>query len=72
MMNIFKKVLNDSTFLIGAGFIYIMAALAIAVVLLTAGESAVSNYFLLNTLFLVVFGVAMVKRGVEKEAKVYS
>lgn len=72
MMNIFKKALNDSTFLIGAGFIYIMAALAIAVVLLTAGESAVSNYFLLNTLLLVVFGVAMVKRGVEKEAKVYS
>lgn len=72
MMNIFKKALNDSTFLIGAGFIYIMAALAIAVVLLTAGESAVSNYFLLNTLILVVFGVAMVKRGVEKEAKVYS
>ena len=72
MMNTIKQVFNDSTFLIGAGFIYIMAALAIAVVLLTTGESAVSDYFLLNTLFLVVVGVAMVKRGVVKEAKVYS
>ena len=72
MMNIFKKVLNDSTFLIGAGFIYILAALAIAGVLLTAGTSAVSDYFMVNTLILVVFGVAMVKRGVAKEAKVYS
>ena len=71
-MNTIKQVFNDSMFLIGAGFIYIMAALAIAGVLLTTGESAVSNYFMVNTLILVVFGVAMVKRGVAKEAKVYS
>lgn len=72
MMNTIKQVFNDSAFLIGAGFIYILAALAIAVVLITHGTSVVSDYFMVNTLFLVVFGVAMVKRGVAKEAKVYS
>lgn len=71
-MNVFKKAFTDSTFLIGAGFIYILAVLAIAVVLLTTGTSAVSNYFMMNMLLLVVVGVAMVKRGVAKEAKVYS
>lgn len=71
-MNIVKKAFADSTFLIGAGFIYILAALAIAGVLLTAGEGAVSSYFMVNTFILVVFSVAMVKRGVAKEAKVYS